>query len=399
MMHLKRLCSGLALFPALSSCLAADADPAPVDATARSAEIETSGGGRRPGSITVMTRNQYLGADLTPIIAAPDAAAFNREALAALDQIAANHFPERAFSLALEIALQRPDVVGLQEVFDFRLNGAHGAPPYRDHLADTLQALSLLGQHYTVAAQVQNLAATIPIDTNSDGAIDAGVNVLDRDVILVRDGLAATPVPYSALCARPSLDGGPGCNYQVVVTAPSAVGPLAIERGFVGVDVTVNGRAYRVVDTHLEVPDIDPTNPLSAAVQAAQAQELIAILGASSPADRKLIVVGDINSSPKDVITQVGGVTIVPPYIQLAAAGFSDSFVVDPRVRDGFTCCQAEDLRNTPSQLNQRIDVIVSRERPASASDEVVGSRPGERTLINHLWPSDHAGVVARLQF
>lgn len=399
----KSLCSGLALLP-LASCLGAEPDAPADDATSRAVSaVGTSSDGddsaRRAGSIVVMTRNQYLGADLTPIIAAPDAATLNREARAALEQIAANRFPERAFSLALEIALQRPDVVGLQEVFDFKLDGANGAPPFRDHLADTLQALALLGQHYTVAAQVQNLAATIPIDNDDDGTFDAAVNVLDRDVILVRQGLTAAPVPFSAVCARPSLDGGPGCNFQVIVTAPTPVGELAIQRGFVGVDVTVNGRAFRVVDTHLEVPDIDPTNPLSAAVQAAQAQELIAVVGAATPADRTLLVVGDINSTPSDVIIDVGGITIVPPYLQLAAAGFTDSFVVDPRVRDGFTCCQAEDLRNAQSLLDQRIDVIVSRGRPASARDEVVGSRQIERTLIHHLWPSDHAGVVARLQF
>lgn len=399
MSMLKELSFAVVLLSPLASCLEAEPDATASDPATSDAIAALDTAGSRADSLIVMTRNQYLGADLTGVIASPDAATFNREAIAALDQVAANRFPERAFSLALEIALRRPDVVGLQEVFDFKLNGANGAPPFRNHLGDTLNALALLGQRYVVAAQVQNLAVTIPVDFNGDGAIDAGVGVLDRDIILVREGLAFTPVPYSAFCARPSLDGGPGCNYQVIVTAPTPVGELAIQRGFVGVDVTVNGRAFRVVDTHLEVPDIDPTNPLSAAIQAAQAQELTGILAATSPPDRTLVVVGDINSSPEDVITDVGGFTIVPPYLQLAAAGFTDSFVVDPRVRDGFTCCQAEDLRNAQSQLSERIDVIVSRERPVSARDEVVGSRQIERTPITRLWPSDHAGVVARLQF
>ncbi len=387
----------LVLSAGLGACVAGapDAGDAAGDAADAASEQAVS---RNAGPIVVMTRNQYLGADLTQIITAPDPVAFNQAARDALDQIAANRFPERAISLALEIAVLRPDVVGLQEVFDFKLNGANGAPPYRDHLADTLRALALFGQRYDVVAQVQNLATTIPIDFDGDQVPDAGVDVLDRDVILVRHGLAATAVPYASLCARPSLDGGPGCNYQFVARAPTAVGELSIERGFVGVDVTVAGRAYRVVDTHLEVREIDPTSPLSAALQAAQAQELTAVLAASTPADRRLILVGDFNSSPADPITQVGDFTIVPPYIQLAAAGFTDAWRVDPRVREGLSCCQAEDLRNAVSTAVERIDLIWSRERPASVRAELVGSRPFEKTL-GGLWPSDHAGVVGHLTF
>jgi endonuclease/exonuclease/phosphatase family metal-dependent hydrolase len=319
--------------------------------------------------------------------------------IAALDQVAANRFPERALSMALEIALQQPDAVGLQEVFDFQLDGANGAPPYRDQLSDTLRALALLGQHYVVAAQVQELATRIPVDFSGDGVPDAVVGVRDRDVILVRRGLAFTPVPFSASCARPSLDGGPGCNYQVIAHADTPVGEIAVQRGFVGVDLTVRGRAYRLVDTHLEIPDTDPDNPLSAAIQAAQAQELIGVLAATSPADRTLIVVGDFNSSPEQQVTVVDGVTIVPPYLQMTEAGFTDTWLVDSRVRPGFTCCQAPDLRNPRSLLSERIDLIWSREPPAAARVDRVGARPSSRTLFSHLWPSDHAGVVARLQF
>jgi hypothetical protein len=49
--------------------------------------------------------------------------------------------------------------------------------------------------------------------------------------------------------------------------------------------------------------------------------------------------------------------------------------------------------------LNERIDLILSREQPDAVRAEVVGSRPFERTPISRLWPSDHAGVVARVQF
>ncbi len=387
---------GCAVLAALCAC--ADA-PGPVDPVVSDAAAEVTGTDHRTESLIVMTYNQYLGADLDPLLSAPDAATFNREVIAALDQIAANRFPERALSFALEIALHQPDAVGLQEVFDFKLDGANGPPPYRDQLSDTLRALALLGQHYVVAAQVQDLATRIPVDFNGDGRADAVLGVRDRDVILVRRGLAFTPVPFSASCALPSLDGGPGCNYQVIAHAHTPLGDIPIERGFVGVDLTVRGHAYRFVNTHLEEHDIEPSNPLSAAIQAAQARELIGVLAATRPADRTLLVVGDFNSSPEQRVTVVGGVTIVPPYLQMAEAGFTDTWLTDPRVRPGFTCCQAPDLRNRRSLLSMRSDLIWSREPPAAARVDRVGAQPSERTLFTHLWPSDHAGVVARLRF
>jgi endonuclease/exonuclease/phosphatase family metal-dependent hydrolase len=386
---------GFAVLAALGAC--ADA-PGPVDPPVSDAAAEVTDTDHRTDSLIVMTYNQYQGADLEPLLSAPDAATFNREVIAALDQIAANRFPERALSFAREIARQQPDVVGFQEVEDFQLDGANGRRPYRDQLSDTLRALALLGQDYVVAAQVQELATQIPVDFKRDGVADAVVGVLDRDVILVRRGLAFTPVPFSKTCTRPSLDGGPGCNYRVIAHAHTPVGELAIERGFVGVDLAVRGRAYRFVNTHLEAPDIDPSNPLSPAIQAAQAKELIGVLAATRPADRPLIVVGDFNSSPAQQVTVVDHVTIVPPYMQMTRAGFTDTWLADPRVRPGFTAYQAADLRNRRSLLSQRSDLIWSRKPPAAARVDRVGAEQSSRTLFTDLWPSDHAGVVARLR-
>lgn len=378
---------------ALGAC---SADKPSIEPTNEPAELAADLTG--PGRISVMTQNQFLGADLTPIITAPDPVAFNEANIAALARITENRIQLRAYALALEIALKRPDVVGLQEMFSFTNNGANGEAPFRDHLADTLTALSDLGLDYTVVAQVQNMNVTIPVDRDRDGTPETAVGVRDRDVILVRGGLAATPVPYSSLCARPSADGGPGCNYQIVASAPLPVGTLTIERGFVGVDVTVNGRPYRVVDTHLEVPDLDPSNPLSPAVQAAQAQELTAILAASTPADRTLITLGDFNSSPEDEITQVGDITIVPPYIQMVAAGHIDTWNLDPRERQENTCCHAEDLSDPASGLFERIDLIFSKTAPASVRADVLNDHPIEYKLFGR-WATDHAVVAAKLQY
>ena len=75
---------------------------------------------------------------------------------------------------------------------------------------------------------------------------------LDRDVILARDDLveAGQVAPAFVPCARPSAQ---GCNFQAFIDAEPPAGQLAVERGFVAVDATVDGRDYRFVNTHLEV--------------------------------------------------------------------------------------------------------------------------------------------------
>ena len=50
--------------------------------------------------IVVMTQNQYLGADLTPIVAAESPEEYNSAVLNAMFQITANNTPERVQALA-----------------------------------------------------------------------------------------------------------------------------------------------------------------------------------------------------------------------------------------------------------------------------------------------------------
>jgi endonuclease/exonuclease/phosphatase family metal-dependent hydrolase len=271
------------------------------------------------------------------------------------------------------------------------------AAPYRDHLADLMEALARQGASYKPVASVQNLSMTIPVDFDRNGVFEY-VSVKDRDVILARADIAGTaqPVWYSAGCARPSLDGGPGCNYQYVVEAPTALGPIQFERGFVSVDVRVGSRDYRLVNTHLEERQPDPTNPLSPAIQAAQAAELNAVL-AATPADRSLIVAGDINSSPADQIIEAP-IRIVPPYIQFRRAGLTDTWVLRPGAVQGFTCCQLEDLSNHQSILDERIDMVFTREAPQKVTARVLGDRVADKSQPSWLWPSDHGAVGVELR-
>ena len=78
-------------------------------------------------AVDVMTRNLYLGADLTPAIGAPSLEAFVAANGQILREVTANDFPTRAKGLAAGDPREKPDLVGLQEVALWRT-----APPSLD---------------------------------------------------------------------------------------------------------------------------------------------------------------------------------------------------------------------------------------------------------------------------
>ena len=234
----------------------------------------------------------------------------------------------------------------------------------------------------------------------------AALSALDRDVILVRDGIDAVPVQFQELnpltCVLPSIN---GCNYQVSASASSPIiGTVNRLRGFVAVDVTVNGKDYRIVDTHLEEREPDPGNPYSRYFQTAQATELVGTLLLTTSPERRLMVLGDMNSAPEDqpVAIPGSGVEIVPPYMQFAGAGYTDMWTLRPGAVPGLTCCQAENLSNHKSALYERVDLIWSLELPAKVKQaRVVGANVSDKTppAGKGIWPSDHGGVAVDLKF
>ena len=396
----------------------------------------------RHHKVDVMSQNQYLGADLGDVIAATDPVAFNAALVAALQQISANEFHERIKMLTKLIGWRGPDLLGLQEVFRFEcfnipLPGPDCDDPsiagaFNDHLTATLAHLSALHKPYALAGVVVNLDLTgvlipglppgLPVDLDFDGNPDLTVTVLDRDVILAKPGVATRLVTFP--CSRPS---GDGCNYKTVASVVSPIGPIVVERGFVGVDARVRGKHYRFVNTHLEVmelaeppPGTPPGVVVGGSIQAAQATELNALVAASLLTDppkpgTKPIIVGDINSSPTDGLfvdplfpdpTQ----PLVPPYRQLAtgvdlvgvaAPGpWTDAWTQLRFPRPGFTCCQLSDLSNPFSILDERIDVVFSLVEPKRVRRGwVLGSTFFSKTFPSGLWSSDHGQPAVELRF
>lgn len=367
--------------------------------------------------IVVMSQNQYLGADLTPIVAAESPEEYNMAVLEALFSVAANNTPERVQALAETILEREPHLVGLQEIFQFSCSETGTMPgactlfsaAMNDHLQLTLDAL---GSSYYVAGTVNNLTIPdldfglpgLPIFLNDDLIPEAFIQVLDRDVILARADVTASVAPLPCIGLKPSVD---GCNFEVIASADALGETIHIQRGFVAVDAMINGHDYRFVNTHFEVryPAPEQDAPL---IQAAQASELIATMSLFPPPEgTKLMIVGDINSDPLDPVFQTSwGAMAYPPYKQLemgvSALGdpisfpYTDIWPLRPGKPPGRTCCEAADLSNNASILYERIDVIFTLLPPTRVKANVLNNNPEDKTPSG-LWPSDHATLLGRL--
>jgi len=335
--------------------------------------------------LNVMTQNLYVGADIHRVLLPGDILQLAAETYQVLGQ---TDFTERAEALADEIARVQPELIGLQEVSWIRIQSPTDFvfyPPNAEgdllnYLEILLAALETRGLSYGVAAIVQNADVELPMYAFDELGNITGVDdirLTDHDVILARDD-----VDISNPTSR---------NY--VINAQFLVGGIPVEftRGFVAVDATVRGRSFRFVNTHLE--ERGAVWPTGDEIQILQAQELIDELDLETV---PVILVGDFNSSPEDDDTFA--------YHVVENAGYVDAWKKGRRGRRsrGATCCQQELLTNENSLLFERIDHIFVRNHPReepfsiSGSVRVVGDKQKDKT-VSGLWPSDHAGVVARI--
>jgi endonuclease/exonuclease/phosphatase family metal-dependent hydrolase len=333
--------------------------------------------------ITVMTRNVFLGADLSPAIGATTIPQAIDGAGVIWNELQSTRFAERAAPLAREIRRSKADLVGLQEVALWRKQTPSdgGAPPVSPIGTPATQVeqdfLALLkrelGRLYRVVVVQNEFDAELPVDqngVNEPGSIegaDFDARLTMRDVILVRRGskvkLGKTRKGHFTTRYQPSIGGLP---------------PISVDRGWASVEAALGGRKFRFVNTHLEAFG-DP------AIREAQAKELTR---GPLKTRKQVILVGDLNSGvarhneperPGDDLA----------FRVLAGFGMKDNGAVQ-------SCCY-DSLFDPNAVFDHTVDHVLSKPGLRRTRAFVTGDDAGQRTASG-LWPSDHGGVVSTLR-
>lgn len=354
--------------------IACNGDPSLPTAPAASADRMAADHGAPGGSsdLVVYSQNVYVGADVDAVLgSAPEDLQANL--FTALQTFAATNWPERAAAMAGFVRENRPDVIALNEVSTVTVSGLE--PYFPDMHVEFLpvfqQALAARGLDYVVAGQVANVDANLSLG-------GPAIRLQDYDVVLVRRGI--------------TIDNVRTGNYAAHVPVTLAAGTVDLVRGWVMADLTEGDRTVRLVASHLEPQET------SLPLQLAQSGELIDRL-ADSP--HPVVIASDLNTDPADPAPFTS-------YDQFRAAHFQDAWLsrVTMLRSKGFTCCEsAPDLRNSVPDLWKRIDLVLVRPTGRAGRSTIrpvdmtlVGDQPSERTATG-MWPSDHAGVIARLEW
>ena len=246
-------------------------------------------------SMTVMSRNIYLGADVgTAMKLLPN---FPAAAQFMWDQVKHNDFRKRAPKLAAELASAKPDLVGIQEatIWYCKKDLWSSRVKVFDYLQLLTDATKATGVGYSVAT-ARGIEAfnpgysisAIPYLTRVDDpelfpAIfkekTAYCGFTIGDAILVRDDRASD--------IRQVGNTEYDATYSIVPTL------MTIYRGYTWVDINQGGSIARVVSTHLEsIFDADKT-PNSVL----QARQLVSDL---KSVQMPLVVLGDFNADYRD---------------------------------------------------------------------------------------------------
>jgi endonuclease/exonuclease/phosphatase family metal-dependent hydrolase len=349
-------------------------------------------------SVKVMTRNLYLGGDITRPIAAT-AGKSGIEALVAFANandvtrkiVDQTDFPSRAELLAAEIAQKKPDLVGLQEVTTWRrgdLDLSHvGRPDSGIVDYDFLKILrsELDGKYQVVRAQQESdVEGPAFPQTDPFQAQGNDIRLTIRDVILRRKASKVKIVKTGSRQYQARLD-----------IAVSGV-TFSFIRGAAWADAKLGKKRFRFITTHLE--------SASATLALLQAQELLT--GPAAVKGKPVIVVCDCNSDPDESVTEDGNqaaylaLTGQSPYAAVGASPLFDAWPAahpgDPGHTSGFGELLLDD---DYSGLHHRIDLVLSRGAKGKALKAESVRRTGLTARTSEgLRPSDHVGVVAKLR-
>lgn len=310
-----------------------------------------------------MTQNLFIGADVSPVLSTSDASEVADLVDALLAQAQASDVPARVAAIARIVAEHQPDVIGLQEAAIWRVQApadGSGSPAETvaiDILAELLAAFEVEGLDYTPAAVREGIDLEVSGTTQD-------VRLTDREVVLVRDGLA--------------IDSALTGDFESNLTLPSPLGgEVTILRGWAAVDVSLGDQPVRVVTTHIEVGPF-------AGVQEAQVAEIRA---GPANVEGPVVVLGDINDGPTgDAYEELLGEELEDAWLSSEA----------PVTTDGATCCYDTTLLGDSTELSERIDIVAAGQGAHTRAATRVVDAPADRTSDGR-WPSDHAGVVVTL--
>ena len=389
----------------------------PALATAPSAHADSA--------VTVMTRNIYLGADVSAALALIPAMPAAAQSL--WDQMRATDISSRAPALAHEIVTARPDVLGMQEVATWECRAGFGAPKVVfDFARLILDSTRAAGVPYVIASadgfQARNPGYGIPaipfVTMVHDpatfqplfGVDDAACGFSISDVIAVPEELA------------PMVRAAGAVDYEERTALVPIV--MVVPRGYAWADIEVGGTPTRFVSTHLESfwsPDDVPPSAI-------QSGQLVRDLGSTT---MPLVVLGDFNADPRDprapganpgdqpevsaaCLVQTGSLPTCNAYWTMVAGGFTDAGpdstapgnrswggAVDLAGPDAARVDAARAMGNDRG-FTDRLDYVFVRNGAEVVRAYLVGATwpEGEGT-----WPcgervcmaSDHAGVVAEV--
>ncbi len=358
---------------------------------------------KKAQKVTVMTRNNYLGADLTPALEAPNAGAFLTAAGEVVNQVHATKYPSvRAAAIAAEIKKRKPDLVGLQEMAwwryaptDFSVippgkpKATQTDPEGGDFLSDLVTNLNGGGKklRYKIAVSKDEFDFETPIvgDTSSLGA-NHNERLTMRDAILVKKGSGIkTSKPTSGTY-----------NTLLQETVAGGIATLPVTRGWTAVQVKDGKKKFRFVNTHLEAFDSAASNPTNqntslgkGDIRAAQATQLVGSGGAAA-SKKPVILAGDMNSDDNTV--QDNGDRNA--YKALLAGGFSERSTDNP-----LGCCLNDPFLvggpNSIQDFDHQVDhVLTNKPKKIKFKKGFVDGREP----VNGLYPSDHAALTSVLK-
>jgi endonuclease/exonuclease/phosphatase family metal-dependent hydrolase len=316
--------------------------------------------------IRIMTQNVYQGTNFDEVLAATSVPEFLAAVTTTYNNVLATQPAERAAAVANEIAREQPDLVGLQEVASLLTGSTPGAPATTvqfDYLQLLQADLTALGQSYTVVAKLPELDAAAP------SSLGFTVRLVRGDAVLARTSDNAT-------VSNVQVD-----HYVNHSSLPTPVGLVQDLRGLASVDISVGGATFRFATTHL-----DTAPPI-------QLQQINELISATSGVTLPLVVVGDFNANADDPNDPT-----FPTYQAAIDAGFVDAWSAAHGADTGYTCCQAQNLLNATSSLDQRIDLTLLRGDVGVDDVHLIGDSDLDRTTPSGLWPADHAGVIATLE-